>query len=245
VVIGRRGFLLGSGLVVAGCENASRSPDVLKLLGSAERLTMSTQRLIGHDALATEFQAADISPIFKANGNVDPASPSYRAHRGSGFVNWRIAVDGLVRRPLSLGLADLAAMPQRTQITRHDCVEGWSAIGEWSGAVLAPILAAAGAREGARYVVFHCADSFGANRYYESVDMVDALHPQTILATRLNGRPLPVGNGAPARLRVERMLGYKHAKYVERIELRATLAGIGRGRGGYWPDRGYEWYAGI
>jgi DMSO/TMAO reductase YedYZ molybdopterin-dependent catalytic subunit len=152
-----------------------------------------------------------------------------------------------VARPLTLSLADLAAMPERRQITRHDCVEGWSAIGEWTGPMLAPILKAAGLGSRARYIVFHCADIYGQSGsfYYESIDLIDAFHPQTILATHLNGGRLPVANGAPVRLRVERQLGYKHAKYVERIEARESLAGLGLGKGGFWPDRGYEWYAGI
>ncbi len=243
--VSRRSILLGSGLLLTGCDGASRDPRVLKLLSSAEGLTMGAQRLVGRNALATEFDAGEISPRFKANGNIDPTTPRYLAQRRTGFADWRVVVDGLVDRPLSLSLSDLTRMPQRTQITRHDCVEGWSAIGQWTGPVLGPILQAAGVKSTARYAVFHCADSFGTSPYYESVDMVDAFHPQTILAHRLNGEPLPVGNGAPVRLRVERQLGYKHAKYVERIELRDTLAGVGRGKGGYWPDRGYEWYAGI
>ena len=137
-------------------------------------------------------------------------------------------------------------MPARTQITRHDCVEGWSAIGQWTGPRLKPILALAGLRDSARYLVFHCADRFGSTPYYESIDLIDALHPQTILAWMLNGRPLDVPHGAPVRLRVERQLGYKHAKYVQRIQAVASLDGIGRGKGGYWEDvAGYEWYAGI
>jgi DMSO/TMAO reductase YedYZ molybdopterin-dependent catalytic subunit len=137
-------------------------------------------------------------------------------------------------------------MPTRTQITRHDCVEGWSAIGKWHGVPLKMLLDAAGLRESARFIVFHCADRFGALPYYESIDLVDAFHPQTILAWALNDALLPVPNGAPLRLRVERQLGYKHAKYVERVEAVASLASVGGGRGGYWEDvADYEWYAGI
>jgi DMSO/TMAO reductase YedYZ molybdopterin-dependent catalytic subunit len=138
------------------------------------------------------------------------------------------------------------ALPQRAQITRHDCVEGWSAIGKWQGPQLSHVLDLAGLLPGARYIVFHCADRFGPAPYYESIDLIDARHPQTILAWRMNDRPLPVAHGAPLRLRVERQLGYKQAKFVMRIEARATLAGLYGGKGGYWEDAGdYAWYAGI
>ena len=136
-------------------------------------------------------------------------------------------------------------MPRRTQITRHDCVEGWSAIGQWTGAPLKLLLNAAGLRSSARFIVFHCADLYGGHPYYESIDLIDAFHPQTILAWGMNGARLPVGHGAPLRLRVERQLGYKHAKYVMRVEAVDSLARVGLGKGGYWEDyQQYEWYAG-
>ena len=161
-------------------------------------------------------------------------------------MSWRLAIDGLVRTPRSWSLAELHAMPQRSQITRHDCVEGWSAIGQWAGARLAPLLDAAELLPSARYVVFHCADEIGGVPYYESIDLVDAYHPQTILAHSMNGQALPVAHGAPLRLRVERQLGYKHAKYVMRMQAVESLEDFGNGHGGYWEDRiGYEWYAGI
>jgi DMSO/TMAO reductase YedYZ molybdopterin-dependent catalytic subunit len=145
-----------------------------------------------------------------------------------------------------LPLAALQAMPQRTQITRHDCVEGWSAIGKWQGPQLGPILARAGLLPAARYVIFHCADVLEGKPYYESIDLIDAFHAQTILAWRMNDAPLAEPHGAPLRLRVERQLGYKHAKWVTRIELRGSLAGLYKGRGGFWEDnRDYAWYAGI
>jgi DMSO/TMAO reductase YedYZ molybdopterin-dependent catalytic subunit len=141
-------------------------------------------------------------------------------------------------------------LPARTQITRHDCVEGWSCIGKWKGALLGPILNTVGLKPSARYIAFHCADTLeqtldGTGIYYETIDLVDAFHPQTILAYDMNDKPLPVPNGAPLRLRVERQLGYKMAKYVMRIEAIESFSGLGRGGGGFWEDRGYEWYAGI
>lgn len=237
----------GSGLLLSGCDALDGSPKFREALRTGERLTMRAQRLIvARSALAREFSAADLSPVFRANGTRMPGSPEYAAHAANRFADWRLAVDGLVARPLSLSLAQLGAMPARTQITRHDCVEGWSAIGQWTGTPLKLILDAAGLKQSARYIVFHCADTFGPTPYYESIDLIDAFHPQTIMAWALNGHLLPVQNGAPLRLRVERQLGYKHAKYVQRIEAVASLAGIGGGKGGYWEDgHDYEWYAGI
>ena len=139
-------------------------------------------------------------------------------------------VGGLVDRPLSLSIADLGAMPQRAQITRHDCVEGWSAIGKWQGPMLGTVLKAAGVRSTARYIVFTCADLYRGAPYYESIDMVDAFHPQTILAWAMNDQRLSVGHGAPVRLRVERQLGYKHAKYVTKSMPSPAWTGSAAGR---------------
>lgn len=247
-MISRRHAILGvSGLLLAGCDRITAAPTVRKVLTLGETATMSAQRLVmDRNALAPEFAGADRSPVFRTNGNTMPAAADYARHLASGFAEWRLVVDGLVANPLQLSLADLRAAPQRTQTTRHDCVEGWSAIAEWTGVPLGLILKRAGLRPQARYLVFHCADDFGGAAYYESIDLVDAFHPQTILAHALNGQPLPVGNGAPLRLRVERQLGYKHAKFVMRIEAVESLAGIHGGKGGYWEDsHDYQWYAGI
>jgi DMSO/TMAO reductase YedYZ molybdopterin-dependent catalytic subunit len=152
-----------------------------------------------------------------------------------------------VKQPTAFSLAQLRELPSRTQITRHDCVEGWSAIGKWKGAKLAALLGRVHRLPDARYVVFHCADPMDdtGTRYYESIDMEDAYYPQTILAYEMNDQPLPVKNGAPICVRIERQLGYKMAKYIMRIELVENFAHIGGGNGGYWEDEGYEWYAGI
>lgn len=241
------GALAGGGLMLAGCDRLGASPAFRSVLEAAEGLHLRSQRLIvGRDALAREFSEADLSPRFRSNGNREVGDPAYRALLADGFVRWALRIDGLVRRPLALPLAALMALPQRVQITRHDCVEGWSAIGKWQGPQLAGVLDMAGLLPEARYLVFHCADRFGTTPYYESIDLVDAFHPQTILAWRMNGAPLPVAHGAPLRLRVERQLGYKHAKYVMRVEARQSLAGLYGGKGGYWEDAGgYAWYAGI
>ena len=254
--------LTGSGLMLAGC---SRVLQADRLGGSAafrhvlsygEDWTLHAQRfLLRGGALAREYKPSDISADFKANGTTDPDTDDYNQASDEQFANWRLVVDGMVARPLSLSVAALRALPSRTQITRHDCVEGWSAIGQWTGVPLGLLLRAAGVKAGARYVVFYCADNLDGEpakggqappgQYYESLALVDAVHPQTLVAYDMNGRPLDVAHGAPLRLRVERQLGYKHAKYLQRISLTSTLSGIGGGHGGYWEDRGYEWYAGM
>ena len=247
-MIGRRG-LIGSalGALVAGCTKIGHSETGASLLATVEDWNLGIQRALSkRTALAREFTLADISPTFRGNGSTNPGTPAYNGHVANAFADWRLAVDGLIERPLSLSLAQLKALPQRTQITRHDCVEGWSAIGQWTGVPLGNLLRAAGLKPEAKFIVFHCADILSGAKYYESIDLIDALHPQTIVAHALNGEPLPVKNGAPLRMRIERQLGYKQAKYVERIEAVASLKDIAGGKGGYWEDRsGYQWYAGI
>jgi DMSO/TMAO reductase YedYZ molybdopterin-dependent catalytic subunit len=257
----RRNFLAralaGTGtLSLSGCYDLSQTQWWPKVLDSAENLTRVTQRLFaGRHAMAQEFTKEDISPLFKANGATNPAAASYKTMTANGFRDWRVVVDGLVDHPLNLSISDLKNLPSRTQITRHDCVEGWSCIGEWKGAPLRTILAMAKPKENARYTVFHCADTqadVDGNpdestdvHYYESLDLIEAAHPQTILAYEMNGAPLAVPHGAPVRLRAERQLGYKMAKYIRRIELVESFAHIGSGKGGYWEDQGYTWWAGI
>lgn len=247
-MIARRNLLAGgAGLLLAGCDRVVQIPAARKILFAGEDMQRGLQRaLMDRGALAPEFRPDQRSPIFRANGTYDPGTPEYKVLAANRFADWRLAVGGLVERPLTLSLADLRALPNRSQITRHDCVEGWSAIGQWTGPMLGNVLKAAGLRRAARYIVFTCADLYGGAPYYESIDLVDAFHPQTILAWAMNGRPLDVPHGAPCRLRVERQLGYKHAKYLMRIDAVASLASIGLGKGGYWEDRvDYDWYAGI
>jgi len=251
----RRRFLaraaLASGAVLlAGCDRLSRTGWFPKILDVAESLNRAIRNATNSRiAMAQEFSPDDLSPSFRSNGTADPGTPEYRRLAEGHFTDYRLEVGGQVQAPLSLSLDELRALPSRTQITRHDCVEGWSAIGKWKGVPLAKLLEAAQPTTQARFAVFHCADPMeddGTSLYYESVDMDDAWHPQTILAYELNDKPLPVENGAPLRLRVERQLGYKQAKYIWRIEAVASLAGIWGGRGGFWEDNtDYEWYAGI
>jgi DMSO/TMAO reductase YedYZ molybdopterin-dependent catalytic subunit len=256
IMINRRslmtGLAAGGLLPLAGCSLDSRSPGVMSILDKAEYLTEGVQRalLAPRLALAPEFSPGMITPTFKPNGSIDPDDPDYVALRQNGFADWKLAVGGLVERPMSLSLADLRALPSRSQITRHDCVEGWSCIGQWKGTQLSALLAIAGLKPQARYIAFFCADTLeqtldNTGRYYETIDFVDAFHPQTILAYEMNYAPLKVEHGAPLRLRVERQLGYKMAKYIMRIEAIDSFARLSRGQGGFWEDRGYEWYAGI
>ncbi len=238
-----------SALLLSGCDELSQKPWFLNFLGASQNITLRAQRLFaGRNALAPEYTKADIAPVFRPNGTLDPGTVDYSAHVANGFRDWRIAVTGLVEHPLSLSLADLRAMPSRTQITRHDCVEGWSCIGEWTGVPLKLVLAKAQPRPSANYVMFYCADAMSAGAdaptYYESLDLIEAAHPQTLLAYALNGAPLPVANGAPVRVRAERQLGYKMAKYVQRIELVESFTGV-RGGKGELEDLGYAWYGGI
>jgi DMSO/TMAO reductase YedYZ molybdopterin-dependent catalytic subunit len=251
-LITRRNALISGvgagGLLLSGCDQLSHSPSVKRVLDAAATVNYRAQRLLltSTGPLAPEFKPADIAPTFRVNGSTYPGTDDYKRLMDSNFANYRLVVEGLVHHPLSFSLDDLRKLPSRTQITRHDCVEGWSCIGQWTGVQLGLLLKAAGLASGARYVVFRCADDMGGGYfYYESIDLADAFHPQTILAYALNGQPLSVAHGAPVRLRVERQLGYKQAKYVMRIQVANSFADIGSGKGGFWEDQGYAWYAGI
>ena len=259
VLINRRKFLTtasigASGFLLGGCDafddHLGVGNGLRSFLEGANSLTHRAQRLLTRDALAPEFSESDIRQPMRPNGVTAPDDGTYKSLQSNAFADWRLEVTGLVEKPLSLSLGELQAMPARTQITRHDCVEGWSCIAKWTGTPLALVLDQAKVKPEARYVVFHCLDTMdrdqsGDIKYYGSIDLIDARHPQTILAYGLNGKPLPVENGAPLRARVERQLGYKMLKYLARIGLVSSFAPIGGGRGGYWEDNGYDWYGGI
>ncbi|WP_373489221.1 molybdopterin-dependent oxidoreductase [Blastomonas sp.] len=238
---------LGAGGLLTGCDALNANQRFRDTLRLAETGNMAVHRLMGgRSGLAREYSPRDIGHAFPANGTRMPDDPVYQREAATAFADWTLAIDGLVERPTRFALGQIRAMPRQTQITRHDCVEGWSAIGKWTGVNLSYLLDQVGLRDSARYLVFHCADTLRAGPYYESIDMVDARHPQSMIAWALNDALLPVGNGAPLRLRVERQLGYKHAKYVRRIEAVADYRLAYGGGGGYWEDAaGYEWYAGI
>lgn len=247
-IITRRNLIAATPALLTGCDKLSNSPKFVDLLGTAERANYGLQRLLqDRTALAREYAPNQRSPIFRANGTRMPQGEDYARHVTNNFADWTVVIDGLVQRPMQIALGQLRQMPARSQITRHDCVEGWSAIAKWTGVPLKFLLDRAGILPQAKYIVFWCADLMGNGApYYESIDRVDAAHPQTIVAHLLNDQPIPVQNGAPVRMRIERQLGYKHAKYVQRIEAVASLKQIRGGKGGYWEDgAGYEWYAGI
>jgi DMSO/TMAO reductase YedYZ molybdopterin-dependent catalytic subunit len=256
----RRRFLIGgfglTGVFALGaCDQVSSTREGRAALQAGEDATKFVQRLLlTPQALATEFPEAAISKTFKPNGSTDPDDEAYKKLVAGNFSAYRLKVGGLVEKPFDISLDELRALPSRTQITRHDCVEGWSCIGKWTGVPLSQLLQRAGLKPQARYIVFRCADSMDSDSldadkdaplYYESIDLVDAFHPQTILAYDMNGAPLDVAHGAPIRVRVERQLGYKMPKYVMSIEVVDSFASINGGRGGYWEDNGYDWYAGI
>ncbi|ODV16053.1 MAG: molybdopterin-binding protein [Rhodanobacter sp. SCN 68-63] len=236
-----------AGVIVAGCDRISQSDWGPKVLNKAQGLNRRVQALLApSSAMAKEYTDADLSPVFRSNGTAMPTTEAYQSLLANGFRDYRLQVGGLVDRPLSFSIDDLKQIEQVAQITRHDCVEGWSAIGKWHGVRLSHVLDKVGVKPNARYVVFHCYDEMDPGEpYYESVDIPEARHPQTLLAWGLNNQPLPIKNGAPLRLRVSRQLGYKQAKYIARIELVDSFAHIAGGKGGYWEDYGYEWYAGI
>jgi DMSO/TMAO reductase YedYZ molybdopterin-dependent catalytic subunit len=250
MTLARRAWLKAAGASLAaswlaGCDKLTENADVVKVLSSAEVLNRRVQRVLGRNALAREFTKADITPNFKANGTLNPPDADYQAMAATGFADWKLVVDGLVERPLALSLDEIKALPARTQITRHDCVEGWSCIGEWTGARMGPLMDQAGLKPEAKHIVLHCADTLGGAKYYETLDVFDVHHPQTILAYAMNGAPLTVPHGAPLRLRAERYLGYKQAKYVMRLEAVDRFDHIAGGKGGYWEDQGYDRYGGI
>jgi DMSO/TMAO reductase YedYZ molybdopterin-dependent catalytic subunit len=260
----RLAFASVGAAVLGACDRLSSNDTFVEMLRSAQHLSRAAHKLVtGRRAMAQEFSEAEIAPSFRSNGTQMPNSKRYQELVRNNFAHWTLDVGGLVEKPMRFSLADLKAMPSRTQITRHDCVEGWSAIGKWKGVPLHQVLALVKPLPDAQYVVFRCADPMDEpdededdeqapdgqqaddSTYYESIDLDDAYHAQTVLAYELNDKPLPVMNGAPLRLRVERQLGYKHAKYLMKVELVKDFSSIRDGKGGYWEDKGYEWYAGI
>ena len=257
LTLSRRRFLTGATIAstasLAGCFDGVASGDskVRDVLEAANSLTYRVQRmLLSSDDLAREYSESEIRQPQRPNGTTNPSDADYQQLANENFASYRLKIDGLVDNPAEFSLDQIRAMPSRTQVTRHDCVEGWSCIAKWTGAPLSGLLDQVKVHSDALYAVFGCFDTMengftGPIKYYESIDLRDARHPQTILAYGLNDKVLPVSNGAPLRVRVERQLGYKMAKYIRSITLTKDLSGLGDGNGGYWEDRGYEWFAGI
>lgn len=240
--------LIGAGAGISGLAVAARladrygliPPDHGGIYGIGETLTYASQRLLmAHHPLAREFNRSEISKVFPVSGD-PPENETYERLLADGFAQWRLRIDGLVARPASFSLDELKRQPSRTQITHQACEEGWSFIAEWTGVPVAWLLNVVGVLPRARYVVF-----FPFDASWESLDMQDALHPQTLLAYAVNGKELPTPHGAPIRLRVARQLGYKSVKYLSHIIVTDTLKNFGKGLGSSSPEIGYSWYAGI
>ena len=242
----RRLFVASTLAALTGCglnNKLNDNPQLHNILGSAQKLN---HLFIGTRGRAKLYKPSDVDHDFRVNGFDTPTDSEYTSLLKDDFTSYRLRVAGEVERPATYTLAELRALQSLTQITRHDCVEGWSAIGEWAGVPLATVLTLVKPTAKAKYLVFHCMDrSSDGDPYYESLDLHQAAHPQTLLALDLNGKPLDADHGAPVRLRVPTQLGYKSAKWVGSIDVVATLAGTFGGSGGYWEDNGYEWYAGI
>jgi DMSO/TMAO reductase YedYZ molybdopterin-dependent catalytic subunit len=213
------------------------------VLESAENLN---ERVIGTRGLAREYSPGEISSDFPLNSFDTPSDREYLHLMRDRFSSYHLLVDGAVERAQRFSLAQLQHLMNVSQITRHDCVEGWSAVAQWQGVRLADVLTITRPRPQARFVVFHTFDRDSSGMpYYESLSLEQAAHPQTLLALRQNGKPITPDRGAPVRLKVPTQLGYKSAKWVRRVQVAASLQELYGGKGGYWEDQGYEWYAGI
>ncbi len=215
-------------------------PDHGGIYGLGETLTYASQRLLTRHSLAREFSPSQISNPPLAN-EMPPLNDAFKRLQAGGFADWRLAVDGMVARRDSFSLAQLKSYPSHSQITMLQCEEGWSYIAEWNGVPLSHVLGLVGTLPQARYVVYFSIDP----DWWESIDMADALHPQTFLAYGMNGDELPVGNGGPLRLRLPRQLGYKSVKFITHLTITDNLKGFGKGLGSAAPETGYAWYAGI
>ena len=215
-------------------------PDGSGLYGPGDTLTYASHRLLTRHSLAREFQPGQISKPPYANGK-PPADETFKRLQAGGFADWKLEIDGMVTRPGSLGLAEIKSYPSSSQITHLACEEGWSFIAEWIGVPLSYVLNHVGILPQAKFVVFFTIQK----RWWGSVDMADALHPQTLITYGMNGGELPAGHGGPLRLRVPRQLGYKSLKYITRMTVTDSVKGFGKGLGASSPEGGYSWYAGI
>ena len=242
----KAGLATAAGVSAAGTaylagKNGLIPPDHGGIYGVGETLTYASERLLmSRHSLAREFDRSQISKIFPINGD-PPGDPTYRRLRSRAFLDWRLMVNGLVAHPAQFSLADLMSYPSRSQITEQACEEGWSSIAEWTGVPLSHVLNLVGVHPRAKYVVYF---SF-QDDWWDSIDMAEAMHPQTLLAYGMNSQPLSVDHGAPVRMRVPRQLGYKSVKYLARITVADSLKSFGKGLGSASPEGGYSWFAGI
>ena len=246
--VSRRKFIAGaaalSGLAMAGCDAERYLPPKIRggVIGATDVLTMASQRLLmAGQPLAQEHERSDISENHPTWGQTNPEDEDFQRLLAGDFAEWSIPVGGLVHSQVSLSLTDLKQLESRTQVTMHICEQGWSAIAEWTGARLRAVLeAAGGVTAAARYVAIDTYDG-----WYEGYDMFDVVHPQTLLAYGMNGEDLPLGNGAPVRLRVERASGYKNLKFLKSITVVASMDEHGEGTGGVNSDYNWHWYSGA
>lgn len=250
--VSRRKFVTAGVAAVAGASGLAVAaklashyglvpPDCGGIYGPGETLTYATHRLLTRHSLAREFPRSMISKVPFPN-EVAPLGDTFKSLQAGGFADWRLAVDGMVAHPTSFSLSDLKALPIRNQITEVVCEEGWSYIAEWIGTPLHEVLKTCGTLPQARYVVYY---SIQQPDWWESIDMADALHPQTFLTMGMNDGDLPVPFGGPLRMRVPRQLGYKSVKYINHITVTDSLKKFGKGLGSSAPEAGYAWYAGI
>jgi DMSO/TMAO reductase YedYZ molybdopterin-dependent catalytic subunit len=239
---------LGAAAGVSGLAVATRlaekyglvPPDHGGIFGAGETLTYAAQRLLTRHSMAREFSRSQISkPPFP--NEMAPLSDAFKRLQAGGFVDWRLTVTGMVDRPTSFSLAEIKSYPSRSQITMVQCEEGWSYIAEWIGVPLSHVLNLVGVHPQARYVAYFSIDP----NWWESMDMADAMHPQTFLTYGMNGGELPVGNGGPLRMRVARQLGYKSVKFITHLTVTDSMKKFGKGLGSAEPEAGYAWYAGI
>jgi len=248
--ISRRKFVT-TGLAAAGVSGVAAAaslaghyglipPDSGGIYGPGETLTYAAQRLLTRHSLAREFPRSMISKVPFPN-EIAPLNSAFQRHQANRFADWRLSVDGMVAQPATLSLSDLRNFPVRSQITEVVCEEGWSYVAEWIGTPLIEILNASGLLSQARYVVYFSIEP----DWWESIDMADALHPQTLLTYAMNDGDLPVSFGGPLRLRLPRQLGYKSVKFITRLTVTDSLKSFGKGLGSASPEGGYAWYAGI
>jgi DMSO/TMAO reductase YedYZ molybdopterin-dependent catalytic subunit len=214
-------------------------PDHGGIWGVGETLNYASYRLLTNHSMAREFPRSGISTPL-AN-EIPPLSDAFNKLEAGGFADWRLTVDGMVDRPGMLSLEQLKSYPSRNQITQLACEEGWSYVAEWTGVPLSHVLEVAGIQPQAKYVVYFSIDP----DWWDSIDMADALHPQTYLAYGMNGADLPIGHGGPLRMRVPRQLGYKNVKFINRLTVTDDLRKFGRGLGSASPEGGYSWFAGV
>ena len=249
--VSRRKFLTAGIATAAGVSGLAVAASVAKryglippdsggIYGPGETLTYAAQRLITSHSLAREFPRSVISKTPFAN-EIAPANDAFKKLQAGGFADWRLTLDGMVAKPASFSLSDLKNLPVGRQITEVVCEEGWSYVAEWIGTPLHEVLNAAGVLPQARYLVYYSIEP----DWWESIDMADALHPQTLLTWAMNDGDLPVGFGGPLRLRVPRQLGYKSVKFLTHMTLTDSMKHFGKGLGSASPEAGYSWYAGI